>query len=72
MLQRYSEQLTEFLMVKGIIESENREIYEYGFVALLSTVINIIIVLLSQIDKESSIRYLNKFEEIAKDIGFYF
>jgi accessory gene regulator B len=45
MLQRYSEQLTEFLMIKGIIQSENREIYEYGFVALLSTVINIIIVL---------------------------
>lgn len=42
------------------------------FYATPICVINIIIVLLSQIDKESSIRYLNKFEEIAKDIGFYF
>lgn len=36
------------------------------------SVINIIIVLLSQIDKDSSISFLNKFEDIAKDYGFYF
>jgi hypothetical protein len=30
------------------------------------------IILLSQIDMESSISYLSKFEEIAKDYGFYF
>nr|WP_312579848.1 MurR/RpiR family transcriptional regulator [Sedimentibacter sp.] len=42
------------------------------FYATPISVINIIIVLLSQIDKESSISNLNKFEDIAKDLGFYF
>lgn len=42
------------------------------FYATPISVINMIIVLLSQIDKESSIRYLNKYEDIAKDYGFYF
>jgi len=45
MLERFSEQLTDLLLMKGIIDNENREIYTYGFVALFSTVINIIIVL---------------------------
>jgi len=45
MLQRFSENLTDLLLTKGIIDSENREIYTYGFVALFSTAINIIIVL---------------------------
>lgn len=35
-------------------------------------IINMMIILLSQIDMESSISYLSKFEEIAKDYGFYF
>lgn len=42
------------------------------FYATPISVINIIIVLLSQIDTEGSKRYLNKFEEVAKDFGFYF
>ncbi len=45
MLQKFSEQFTDFLLMKGIIQSENREIYTYGFVALFSTAINIIIIL---------------------------
>ncbi|NLO99413.1 MAG: accessory gene regulator B family protein [Clostridiaceae bacterium] len=45
MLQRLSEQFTDFLLMKEIIENENREIYEYGLVALFSTAINIIVVL---------------------------
>lgn len=36
------------------------------------SVINMIIVLLSQIDKEKALSSLNRFEEIAKDYGFYF
>lgn len=36
------------------------------------SVINIIIILLSQIDKENSINNLSKFEDISKDFGFYF
>ena len=36
------------------------------------SVINIIIVLLSQIDKDNSIKSLKKFEEIAEEYGFYF
>lgn len=42
------------------------------FYATPISVFNIIIILLSQIDKEGSISYLNKFEDIAKDYGFYF
>jgi DNA-binding MurR/RpiR family transcriptional regulator len=42
------------------------------FYATPFSVINIIIVLLSQLDKEGSISYLNKFETTAKDYGFYF
>ena len=42
------------------------------FYATPISVINIIIILLSQIDKEGSLSYLNKFEDIAKDYGFYF
>ncbi len=42
------------------------------FYATPMSIINIIIVLLSQIDKEGSISNLNKFEDIAKDLGFYF
>lgn len=42
------------------------------FYATPISVINMIIILLSQIDKEGSISYLNKFEDIAKDYGFYF
>ena len=45
MLQRFSEQFTDFLSLKGIIQNENREIYTYGFVALFSTLINIIIII---------------------------
>lgn len=45
MLQKLSEQFTDFLSVKGIIQTENHEIYTYGFVALFSTVINSILVL---------------------------
>ena len=36
------------------------------------SVFNMIIILLSQINKTSSISSLSKFEEIAKDYGFYF
>ncbi|HAQ41814.1 MAG TPA: hypothetical protein DCM73_13955 [Clostridiales bacterium] len=42
------------------------------FYATPISVINMIIILLSQIDKQGSISYLNKFEDIAKDYGFYF
>ncbi|MPN64912.1 hypothetical protein SDC9_212690 [bioreactor metagenome] len=42
------------------------------FYATPISVINMIVVLLSQIDKEGSVSYLNKFEDIAKDYGFYF
>ncbi|MPN49370.1 hypothetical protein SDC9_196990 [bioreactor metagenome] len=42
------------------------------FYATPFSVINIIVILLSQIDKEGSISHLNKFEGIAKDYGFYF
>lgn len=42
------------------------------FYATPISVINIITVLLSQIDKEGSISYLNKYEDTAKDLGFYF
>ena len=45
MIQKFSDQFTDFLLFKGIIENENREIYAYGFVALFSTVINIIILI---------------------------
>ncbi|MGI6084818.1 MAG: accessory gene regulator ArgB-like protein [Acetivibrionales bacterium] len=45
MLEKLSERFTDFLSVKGIIQEENREIYIYGFIALLSTIINIAIVL---------------------------
>jgi len=45
MLEKLSERLTDLLLMKGIIDRENREIYTYGFEALLSTVINFIIVL---------------------------
>lgn len=45
MLQRFSEQFTDFLLFKGIIQYENREIYTYGFVALFSTLINMIIMI---------------------------
>lgn len=45
MLQRFSEQFTAFLLTKGIIQDEYHEIYSYGFVALFSTLINIIIML---------------------------
>lgn len=36
------------------------------------SVINMLIVLLSQLDKDKALTSLNKFEEIAKDYGFYF
>lgn len=42
------------------------------FYATPISVINIIVVLLSQIDKDRSINHLNKFEDISKDLGFYF
>lgn len=42
------------------------------FYATPISIINMIVVLLSQIDKEGSISCLNKFEDIAKDYGFYF
>ncbi|MDP3387176.1 MAG: MurR/RpiR family transcriptional regulator [Eubacteriales bacterium] len=42
------------------------------FYATPISVINMMIILLSQIDMENSISYLSKFEEIAKDYGFYF
>lgn len=42
------------------------------FYATPISVINIITVLLSQIDKDGSISYLNKYEDTAKDLGFYF
>lgn len=42
------------------------------FYATPISIINIIIILLSQIDRESSISHLNKFEDIAKHYGFYF
>lgn len=42
------------------------------FYATPICVLNMIIILLSQIDKEGSISYLNRYEDIAKDYGFYF
>lgn len=42
------------------------------FYATPISLINMMIILLSQIDKEGSLSYLNKFEEIAKEYGFYF
>lgn len=42
------------------------------FYATPLSIINIIVVLLSQIDKERSINHLNKFEDVSKDLGFYF
>lgn len=42
------------------------------FYATPISLINMIIILLSQLDNDSSISYLNRFEEIAKDYGFFF
>ncbi|MEN1760423.1 MurR/RpiR family transcriptional regulator [Anoxynatronum sibiricum] len=42
------------------------------FYATPFSVINMIIILLSQIDKDRSASYLNRFEDMAKDFGFYF
>lgn len=42
------------------------------FYATPFSVINMIIILLSQIDKDRSANYLNRFEDMAKDFGFYF
>lgn len=42
------------------------------FYATPFCVINMIVILLSQIDKTRSASYLNRFEDMAKDFGFYF
>ena len=42
------------------------------FYAVPIAVINTIVILLSQVDEEMSLKYLNEFENIAKDMGFYF
>ncbi len=42
------------------------------FYATPFCVINMIVILLSQIDKARSASYLNRFEDMAKDFGFYF
>ena len=42
------------------------------FYAVLIAVINTIVILLSQVDEKMSLKYLNEFENIAKDMGFYF
>lgn len=36
------------------------------------SLINIIAILISQLDEDNSMKHLTEFEEIAKDIGFYF
>lgn len=46
MLQRISDRLTDQLILKGVIPEENQEIYTYGFSALLSTVINALVMLI--------------------------
>lgn len=42
------------------------------FYAVPIAVINTIVILLSQVDEKMSLKYLNEFENIAKDMGFYF
>lgn len=36
------------------------------------SIINILVILLSQYDKEKTLKHLNEFENIAKDMGFFF
>lgn len=46
MIQRLSDRLTGQLILKGVISEENQEIYTYGFLALLSTVVNALIMII--------------------------
>lgn len=36
------------------------------------SIVNILVILLSQYDEEKTLKYLNEFEDIAKDMGFFF
>lgn len=45
MLQKLVGDLTDFLLKNEIVKAEDREIYDYGFEAVLSTVVNTVIVL---------------------------
>jgi len=42
------------------------------FYAVPICIINIIVTLISQLNKDISLKYLNEFENIAKELGFYF
>lgn len=42
------------------------------FIATPMAIVNTLVIAISQIDKEKSFKYLNEFENIAKDMGFYF
>jgi len=42
------------------------------FYATPVCIINALVILISQLDEQTSLKYLNEFENIAKDMGFYF
>lgn len=42
------------------------------FYAVPTSIVNILVTLVSQYDEERTLKYLNEFENIAKDMGFYF
>ncbi|NPV43427.1 MAG: MurR/RpiR family transcriptional regulator [Firmicutes bacterium] len=42
------------------------------FFAVPMSVVNILVISVSQLDEETSLKHLNEFENIAKDMGFYF
>lgn len=46
MLQRISGRLTDYLVDKNIIRYDDREIYNYGLLAMFSTVINFLVILI--------------------------
>jgi len=45
MMQRISGKLTDYLLAKNIIMPDDREIYIYGIMALISTVVNFFVIL---------------------------
>lgn len=46
MIHQCSNRLTDFLLNKNIVSDEDREIYIYGFEAMLSTVVNAFLILI--------------------------
>jgi DNA-binding MurR/RpiR family transcriptional regulator len=42
------------------------------FFAVPMSLVNILVISVSQLDEETSLKHLNEFENIAKDMGFYF